>query len=98
MSILEVLARAQMTDKAPQPFPDFLRKESLALPWGCTVIVITGRETEALCDTLAYLRRAGFAVALILVMPPRPTHRRSTRRAAEHPIHRGGQESALEAL
>ena len=34
--------------------------------------VITGSESEALFDTLVYLRRAGFAVALILVQPCRP--------------------------
>ena len=33
--------------------------------------VITGRESEALFDTLVYLRRAGFAVALILIQPAR---------------------------
>lgn len=97
MAILEVLARAQMTDKAAQSFADFLRKESLALPWGCTVIVITGRATEALCDTLAYLRRAGFAVALILVMPPAPDAARQTE-LLKIPVHRVWQESALEAL
>ncbi|HNT77071.1 MAG TPA: DUF58 domain-containing protein [Anaerolineae bacterium] len=99
MNILEVLARAQMTDKAPQPFPDFLRKESLALPWGCTLIVITGCETEALSDALAYLRRTGFAIALILVMPPAPGADTTQRGALLNvPVHRVWQETALEAL
>jgi hypothetical protein len=43
------------------------------LSWGATLAVITGRESEALFDTLVYLRRAGFAVALILVQPARPS-------------------------
>ncbi len=32
-------------------------------PWGATLAVITGRESEALFDKLVYLRRTGFAVA-----------------------------------
>jgi uncharacterized protein (DUF58 family) len=71
MSLLEVLARVQITS-AP-PFVDLLRRESVNLSWGATLAVITGRESEALFDTLVYLRRAGFAVALILVQPTRPS-------------------------
>jgi hypothetical protein len=48
-------------------FVDLLRRESVKLSWGATLLVITGRESEELFDTLVYLRRAGFAVALILV-------------------------------
>jgi len=43
------------------------------LPWGATLALITGRESELLFDTLVYLRRAGFAVALILVRSPLPS-------------------------
>ena len=39
------------------------------LPWGSTIIVISGTETDAVYDTLLYLRQQGFAVALVLVMP-----------------------------
>jgi len=70
MSLLEVLARVQITPATP--LADLLRRESVRLSWGATLVVISGRETEALFDTLAYLRRAGFAVALILVQPGRP--------------------------
>jgi uncharacterized protein (DUF58 family) len=69
MSLLEVLARVQLT--AGMPFADLLRRESANLPWGATLAVITGRASEALVDTLVYLRRAGFAVAWILVQPAR---------------------------
>jgi uncharacterized protein (DUF58 family) len=67
MALLEVLARIEIGEGAP--FPDLLRRESVNLPWGATLAVIAGRESEALFDTLVYLRRAGFAVALILVQP-----------------------------
>jgi uncharacterized protein (DUF58 family) len=67
MNLLEVLARIEVAEGTP--FPALLRRESVNLPWGATLVVIAGRESEALFDTLVYLRRAGFAVALILVQP-----------------------------
>ena len=71
MSLLEVLARAEVT--AATPFPELLRQESVNLSWGATLAVIAGRESEPLFDTLLYLRRVGFAVALILVQPTFPS-------------------------
>jgi uncharacterized protein (DUF58 family) len=68
MKLLETLARVQVTTATP--FADILRRESLRLPWGATLAVITGKASEALFDSLVYLKRAGFAVALILVDPP----------------------------
>jgi uncharacterized protein (DUF58 family) len=67
MSLLEALARIEVAEGTP--FPELLRRESVNLTWGATLAVIAGRESEALFDTLVYLRRAGFAVALILVQP-----------------------------
>ena len=69
MQVLEVLARAQLTQG--NPLGQMLRRASVDLPWGATVVVITGREEDALLDQLLYLRRAGFAVSLILVRPGR---------------------------
>lgn len=71
MSLLEVLARVRVTSAAP--LADLLRHASVHLAWGATLMVITGSESEALLDTLAYLRRAGFAVALVLAQPGRPS-------------------------
>ena len=71
MSLLEVLARAQVASGTS--FLDLLRRESLRLAWGATLLVITGRESASLFDMLVYLRRAGFAVALVLVQPDRPS-------------------------
>jgi uncharacterized protein (DUF58 family) len=96
MSLLEVLARVQITSAAP--FVDLLRRESVNLSWGATLAVITGRESEALFDTLVYLRRAGFAVALILIQPARPSAELQKRGdMLGVPIHRIWRERDLEA-
>ncbi len=71
MNLLEVLARVQATPACP--FPELLRRESVRLPWGATLVIVAGQESEPLFDALVYLRRAGFAVALILVQPGRPS-------------------------
>ena len=76
---------------------DFLRQESVNLPWGATFTIITGRESEHLFDTLVYLRRIGLAVTLILVQPSRPSD--ELRRRADIlgvPIHRVWREQDLE--
>jgi hypothetical protein len=96
MSLLEVLARVQVTSQAP--FAELLRRASVNLAWGATVTVITGRESERLFDTLVYLRRAGFAVALILVQPGRPSAELRERSDLLHlPVHRVWREADLEA-
>ena len=105
MSILEILARAQtfrrqpdQTD-APIPLADFLRRESVRLSWGATVILITGRETDAVYDTLLYLRQQGFAVALILVMPAPPQTGTEARVGTLGlPVYRIWREEELESL
>jgi uncharacterized protein (DUF58 family) len=71
MSILEVLARAQLTSAAT--FADLLRGASVRLAWGTTLVLITGREREGLLDVLVSLQRAGFAIALALVQPAQPS-------------------------
>jgi uncharacterized protein (DUF58 family) len=96
MSLLEVLARVQITSAAP--FVDLLRCQSVHLSWGATLTVITGRESEALFDTLVYMRRVGFAVALILVQPARPSAELQKRGdLLGVPIHRIWKEQDLEA-
>jgi uncharacterized protein (DUF58 family) len=96
MSLLEVLARAQVTSGTS--FPNLLRRGSMNLPWGATLSVITGRQSEGLFDTLVYLRRAGFAVALILVQPtPPPPALRERADLMGVPIHKVWQDGDLEA-
>jgi len=95
MSLLEVLARVRITSAAP--FVDLVHRESVNLSWGATLAVITGRESEALFDTLVYLRQAGFAVALILVQPARPSAELQKRGdLLGVPIHRIWHERDLE--
>jgi uncharacterized protein (DUF58 family) len=96
MGLLEVLARVQVTEGTS--FVELLRRESVRLPWGATLAVITGRESEPLFDSLVCLRRTGFAVGLILVQPGRPSA--ELRRRADLlgvPIHRAWRERDLEA-
>lgn len=97
MSLLEVLARVQV--ETSRQFVDSLRRESANLSWGATITVITGRESEDLYDTLVYLRRAGFAVSLILVQPARASAEMEKRSALlGTPVHRVWNERDLEAL
>ena len=87
MSILDVLSRVNVAPVAP--LNDLLRRESVNLSWGSTVTLITGHESEALYDTLAYLRRAGFAAVLVLVQPAAVSARFQQRADLLHvPVHR----------
>ncbi len=67
VSVLEVLARVQ--SQADENLIELIRRESVRLPWGSTLVVITGFGGDDLVSLLAYLRRSGFAVTLILVQP-----------------------------
>ena len=97
MSLLEVLARVQITQKTS--FVELLRRECMHLSWGATLAIITGCETEALFDTLAYLRRVGLVITLILVQPARtPAELRGRGDLLGLQIHRLWQEEDLEAL
>jgi uncharacterized protein (DUF58 family) len=97
MRLLEVLARVQIV--TPAPLTALLRHASTDLPWGATISVITGRESGELFDSILYLRRAGFAVALTLVQPARPSAGMRERAGLlQVPIHRVWEESDLERL
>jgi uncharacterized protein (DUF58 family) len=65
MNLLETLARAQLAPALP--LAALLRAEQPRLPWGATLIAITGLLEQDLFDSLGLLRRAGFAVALVAV-------------------------------
>jgi uncharacterized protein (DUF58 family) len=78
MRLLEALACVQVISTSGAPgaaapeaggggFAVMLRETARDLSWGATLVIVTGREPSELTDTLFYLRRAGFAVALILV-------------------------------
>jgi hypothetical protein len=50
-------------------FAGAVHRQSVRLPWGATIVVITGSQRPELMETLLYLRRGGFSVSLILVQP-----------------------------
>ena len=68
MELLEVLAR--ITPARTLPFPELLRGAAADLPWGASLVVISGRNSMDLQQALAHLGRGGFAVSLFLVRPP----------------------------
>ena len=62
--LLEVLARIRSIPTTP--FVQLLQRETPQLPWGTTVILITGGTDDALFDELFRARRAGLNLVLIL--------------------------------
>jgi uncharacterized protein (DUF58 family) len=115
MQVLEVLARAQAVPGGSSasggkgasgggsggrtPFVELLRQGGANLSWGSTIAIVTGRESEELLDTLFHLRRAGFAVSLILVQSGFGLS--GPRSRSEHlgvPVYRVWEESDLESM
>ncbi|MGC9399244.1 MAG: DUF58 domain-containing protein [Anaerolineae bacterium] len=98
MNILEILARVQLTQE-PLDFSALLRQASADLAWGTTVVAVTGRESAALFDVLAYLRQAGFVVALALITPAAASPEiEGHARVLKIPLYRVWSEEDLEML
>ena len=68
MRLLEVLARIKLAE-ASSPLPDVLRRETVHLAWGTTLVIVTGVADEALFDALFQARRGGLDAVLILTSP-----------------------------
>ena len=66
MRLLEILACAQTSEDAPA-LTDLLPNQIAALPWGATLILITGQAGDSLLDSLFHARRAGLNAVVILV-------------------------------
>lgn len=64
MRILEALARVEMTQESS--FSAMIRQQRYHLPWGTSLLVISGGADESLLDELHQARRAGQNVLLIL--------------------------------
>lgn len=64
MRLLETLARVETTDNSP--LVPLLQQQRYQLPWGTTLIVVTGQASEALLDELYQARRAGQNAIVIL--------------------------------
>ena len=103
--VLEVLARVQAIPAgeaapgAPRRFASLLRQAGTSLSWGATITIITGQETRELLDAVFSLRRAGYAVALILVQPGVPSEGlRDRSERLSVPIYKVWQERDLESM
>jgi uncharacterized protein (DUF58 family) len=64
MRILDALARVQSGPSIP--LIELLRRETLHLPWGTTLIIITEKIDQDFFDQLFQMRRKGFNLLLIL--------------------------------
>jgi uncharacterized protein (DUF58 family) len=65
MRLLEMLARIEAIDHSA--LVPLIQQQRYQLPWGTTLIVITGEASEALLDELYQARRAGQNAIVILV-------------------------------
>ena len=72
MHLLDLLARIEVAAEGEAlPFLEVVSRESVGLPWGSTVVLITAQPGEGLFDTLLALRRRGLGVILIMTCPGR---------------------------
>ena len=65
LHILEVLARIQPVERGD--FLSNLRYQAVQQSWGTTIVVITGQESNALSETLLWLKSRGFQPVLVLM-------------------------------
>lgn len=63
LRLLEILARVQMTESTL--FAQVLRQELVNLPWGATLILVTGTVDDELFESLFQARRAGLQAYLV---------------------------------
>ncbi len=63
MAALEALGRVEA--RAAEPFSELVQRQALSLPWGCTVLMVTGRG-DGLLGHVIGLRRSGFKVVVVL--------------------------------
>jgi hypothetical protein len=76
-------------------FPPALRSAAVHLPWGATIVVVSGSADAELLKTMLLLKRSGFSVSLILVQPD---HGALTGGAARIPVQTVWNESDVESL
>lgn len=62
--ILDLLARIQPIES--HPLTEMLNKETPNLPWGTTVVIITGSIDEALFDAIFQIQRRGQNVVMVI--------------------------------
>lgn len=94
--ILELLARLQAGDATP--LAEMLRDQAPGLPWGTTVVVITGQFNDALFDQLFQIRRRGQSV--VLVIAGQAAHIQKARQQGKQfgfPVYAFAHEQGLES-
>lgn len=64
--ILETLARVQSSEHAV-PFLDLIQNQIAQLPWGTTLVFISGKPDDTLFDSLFRARRAGMNAIAVIV-------------------------------
>lgn len=64
MRILELLARIHTTEG--MPFVPLLRQQRVHLPWGTTLVLVTGSAPQPLFDEVLQIKRSGLNPVLIL--------------------------------
>ena len=62
--ILDLLARIQTTET--HPLTEMLNRETPNLPWGTTVVIITGSINDALFDEIFQIQRRGQNVVMVI--------------------------------
>lgn len=67
MSVLEILARVEMNENAS--FTTWAPGACLPLSWGVTILTLTARGDEAVCQMLHRLVRAGYNPVLLVIDP-----------------------------
>jgi uncharacterized protein (DUF58 family) len=65
LQILEILARIQPVERGD--FLSNLRHQAIQQSWGTTIVIITGQESDALTETLLWLKSMGFHPVLVLM-------------------------------
>jgi len=96
MSILDILARVQTTNRIP--FTQLTRQSTSNLPWGTTLVLITGQMTEELFDELFQTQRMGLNGIIILVgRVPRWQEAQQRARRFGFPLYNVKDESDIEA-
>ncbi len=64
VTILDLLARIQRTESSP--LTEMLNKETPNLPWGTTIVIITGSVDEVLFDAIFQIQRRGQNVVMMI--------------------------------
>lgn len=65
MTALDVLARAHFADP-PDDYIALVQRERVKLAWGATLVIITGKMTDALFEEIFKAQRSGLNAAIVL--------------------------------